>query len=143
MARKLWIRIRVPAHLFMKIKTISYWVTTVLFAGMMAMSGGMYLTHSPEVAKGFAHLGYPAYFANLLGVAKLLGACALLAPRLAILKEWAYSGFTITLISAVVSHLASGDGGKEAAGPLIGLVILAASYLLRPAGRRVSFANSI
>ena len=127
----------------MKAKAIAYWGSTILFAGMMVLSGVMYLTHSPEVAKGFSHLGYPAYFANLLGVAKLLGACALLAPRMAILKEWAYSGFTITLISAVVSHLASGDGGKEATGPLIGLVILAASYLLRPAGRRVSSVKSV
>ncbi len=137
MTRELWIRIRVPAHPFMKIKTIAYWVTTILFAGMMAMSGGMYLTHSPEVAKGFAHLGYPPYFANLLGVAKLLGACALLAPRFVILKEWAYSGFAITLISAAVSHLASGDGLGHAVGPLIGLAIMAVSYVLRPVGRRV------
>jgi uncharacterized membrane protein YphA (DoxX/SURF4 family) len=122
----------------MKPKLIGYWVSTVLFAGMMAMSGAMYFSHSPEVTKGFAHLGYPPYFANLLGVAKILGAVALLAPRFPILKEWAYSGFTITLVSAVVSHAASGDGAKEVVGPLIGLGIMAASYALRPEGRRVA-----
>jgi hypothetical protein len=122
----------------MKPKLIGYWASTVLFAGMMSMSAVMYLTHSPEMTKGFAHLGYPPYFANLLGVAKLLGAVALLAPRFPILKEWAYSGFAITLISAEVSHAASGDGTKELVGPLIGLGIMAASYFLRPEGRRIT-----
>jgi hypothetical protein len=34
----------------------------------------------------------------------------LLAPVSARLKEWAYAGFAITLVSALVAHFALGDG---------------------------------
>jgi hypothetical protein len=34
----------------------------------------------------------------------------LLAPVPALLKEWAYAGFAITLGSAFIAHLAVGDG---------------------------------
>lgn len=120
----------------MNAKKIAYWATTVLFCAMMAMSAVMYFQNSKEVVEGFAHLGYPGYFRFLLGTAKVLGALALLAPGFPILKEWAYSGFTITLLSAAVSHLASGDGPAKAAGAIIGLLILAVSYVLRPESRR-------
>jgi hypothetical protein len=39
-----------------------------------------------------AHLGYPAYFVSILGVWRVLGDVAVLAPRLPRLKEWAYVG---------------------------------------------------
>ena len=42
--------------------------------------------------------------------AKLLGVVLLLAPVPARLKEWAYAGFAITLVSALIAHLAVGDG---------------------------------
>jgi hypothetical protein len=41
---------------------------------------------------------------------KLLGVVALLAPVPARLKEWAYAGFAFTLASALLAHLAVGDG---------------------------------
>jgi hypothetical protein len=126
----------------MNAKKIAYWAITVLFTAMMAMSTVMYFQNSKEVVEGFAHLGYPPYFRFLLGTAKALGVLALLAPGLAILKEWAYCGFTITLISAAVSHLASGDGPAKAIGPVIGLVLLAVSYFLRPASRRLPPARA-
>ena len=43
-------------------------------------------------------------------MAKLLGVVLLLAPVPARLKEWAYAGFAITLGSALIAHLAVGDG---------------------------------
>ncbi len=115
----------------MNAKKIAYWVTTILFCAMMTMSVVMYFQGSKQVIEGFAHLGYPPYFRFLLGTAKGLGVLALLVPGFAILKEWAYCGFTITLISAAVSHLASGDSPTQVIGPIVGLVILGASYVLR------------
>jgi hypothetical protein len=88
------------------------------------------------VVKAFAHLGYPAYFAYLLGVAKVLGVCVLLARGMATIKEWAYAGIGITLISACVSHFASGDG-LASLEPLLFFVLLIASYLTRPVSRRL------
>jgi hypothetical protein len=90
---------------------------------------------------GLAHLGYPAYFANLLGAAKLLGVCALLVPGLPRIKEWAYVGFAITIVSAAYSHLLSGDG-LTALEPLITLAALALSYWARRSDRRFFYVGS-
>jgi uncharacterized membrane protein YphA (DoxX/SURF4 family) len=119
----------------MTAKLIGYWIATVLICAMMAMSSFAYLSHAPKMMEGFAKLGYPPYFPIILGVFKALGVIALLAPRFALLKEWAYAGFTFTFIGAFVSHLAVGQD-KEAIAPVIALVLLAISYVLRPATRR-------
>jgi hypothetical protein len=119
----------------MKTKKTAYWITTAWVVCIMAITGLMSVLHAPRMMEGFAHLGYPPYFANLLGAAKLLGVCVLLAPGIARLKEWAYAGFGITILSASYSHLFSGDG-LQALEPLATLAALAASYWTRPAARR-------
>jgi hypothetical protein len=118
----------------MKIKTITYWTTTMLVVCVMTISGVLAVTHAPPMMKALAHLGYPAYFANLLGISKLAGVCVLLAPGCVKLKEWAYAGFGILIISAAYSHLLSGDG-LMALDPLFFFAMLTVSYLTRPAGR--------
>jgi hypothetical protein len=80
--------------------------------------------------KALAHLGYPPYFANLLGFGKAAGVCVFLMPGIPKLKEWAYVGFGITIISAAYSHLLSGDGWM-ALDPLFFFVMLITSYLTR------------
>ena len=118
----------------MDTKKLLFWTTTAWVAGIMTITGGLSVAHAKSMMEGFAHLGYPVYFANLLGVAKLLGVCALLAPGLARTKEWAYAGFAIVIVSASYSHLESGDGLK-ALEPLATLAALAVSYWVRPADR--------
>lgn len=114
-------------------RTIAYWVATVLFAAMMTASAVMYLTQ-PAMTEAFRHLGFPAYFRVELAVAKFLGVAALLAPVPPRVKEWAYAGFGITLVSAAVAH-ASVDGLASIAPPLVAAVLLAVSYWGRlPAG---------
>jgi hypothetical protein len=83
------------------------------------------------------HLGYPSYFATLLGVWKVLGAIVLVAPRYPVIKEWAYAGMVIDYSSAVISHLASGDGAGATVGPIVSLAALAVSWYLRPQSRRM------
>ena len=51
------------------------------------------------------------------------------------LKEWAYAGFTFAWISAFIAHYLAKDGAKAFA-PLVFLLILAISYLTRPASRQ-------
>ncbi len=119
----------------MNAKTIIYWITTILVSAAMGLAAFQYLSHAPKMILAFAALGYPAYFPNILGVFKALGVIALLAPRFALLKEWAYAGFTFTFIGAFASHFAMGQS-KEAVAPIVMLVLLAVSYLLRPASRR-------
>jgi len=118
----------------MKMKKTGYWITTAWVAIVMTISGSFAIIHQPAMMKGLAHLGYPVYFSNLLGFAKVIGVVVLLVPRQVRLKEWAYAGFGITIISASYSHLQSGDG-VIALEPLITLAALAASYLLRSTDR--------
>ena len=58
-----------------------------------------------------------------LSWAKLLGVVMLLAPVPARLKEWAYAGFAIDIGSAIIAHLAVGDG-PEAWGWAVGTGVL-------------------
>jgi hypothetical protein len=63
------------------------------------------------VAAALAHMGFPGYFRVELSWAKLVGVLVLLLPMApARLKEWAYAGFAITLVSALIAHVAMGDG---------------------------------
>jgi len=109
---------------------IAYWVVTAMVALPMTGSAYMYLSGAPEAVAGFQHLGYPDYFRTLLGIAKLLGAVALLAPVPRILKEWAYAGFTFNMIAAATSHAGSGDPTGQIVAPLVVLGIVLASRSL-------------
>ena len=88
---------------------IAYWTVTALFCLQIGFTAFAQLT-LPQVAAAFAHLGFPDYFRVELALAKFLGIVLLLAPVPARLKEWAYAGFAITLVSALIAHLAVGDG---------------------------------
>jgi hypothetical protein len=88
---------------------IGFWIVTGLFCLQMSFTAYAEL-RLPQVAAAFAHLGFPVWFRVELSWAKLLGVVLLLAPAPARLKEWAYAGFAIDLGSAVVAHLAVGDG---------------------------------
>jgi hypothetical protein len=111
----------------MKYKKISYWILTVIFAGMMTLSSVLYLSHAPAVVYGFHSLGYPDYMLNLLGTAKFIGVIALVQTRFSVLKEWAYAGFTINLIGATWSHLSV---GQPIFMPFVLFIVLMGSYIL-------------
>jgi len=116
-------------------RKITYWVTTGLVALFGFISAFTYLSGSSEAVQGFAHVGYPQQLRIILGVAKPLGAIALLIPGFPKLKEWAYAGFTFAWICAFIAHYLAGDGPK-AAMPLVLLIILFVSYFTKPASRR-------
>jgi hypothetical protein len=116
-------------------RIIGYWATTGLVAVAFAAGAAMDLSGNKEIIAELAHLGYRPYFATLLGVWKLLGVVAILAPRFPRLKEWAYAGIVFDLSGAVVSHLASGDGVGDVVPPVVLLGLAAASWSLRPETR--------
>ena len=108
---------------------IGFWVVTALFCLQIGFTAYAQL-RLPQVAEAFAHLGFPDYFRVELTWAKLLGIVLLLAPVPARLKEWAYAGFAFTLGSALIAHLAVGDG-PEAWGFAAGTAVLwGLSYVL-------------
>jgi uncharacterized membrane protein YphA (DoxX/SURF4 family) len=119
----------------MKMKTIGYWVTTAIIAFVLLSGGAAELAHRRETVEGMAHLGYPLYFTLILGVWKVLGGIALLAPRFPRLKEWAYAGAFFDLTGAAVSHAASGDDMAHLIWPLVFAALTMASWALRPQSR--------
>jgi hypothetical protein len=88
---------------------IGFWIVTALFCLQMGFTAIAQL-RLPQVSEAFIHLGFPAYFRVELSWAKLFGVAVLLAPVPARVKEWAYAGFAIDLASALIAHLAVGDG---------------------------------
>ena len=116
-------------------RKIVYWVSTSLAAISLLMSL-QYLTGSEQVVAGFTKAGYPAQLRIVLGLAKPAAAIVLLAPGLALLKEWAYAGVTFAWVMAFITHYTGGDGPKVWSMPLVLLALLAASYLTRPPSRR-------
>jgi len=119
------------------VKTIAYWTATILGPTSFVIGAVLGLRQSPDVVNNIHHLGYPLYFATLLSAWKLLGAIAITAPGLPRLKEWAYAGFVFDLTGASISHAAVGDATAEILVPLLFLALVAASWALRPAGRRI------
>jgi hypothetical protein len=110
---------------------IGFWIATALFCLQMGFTAYAQL-RLPQVAAAFTHLGFPDWFRVALSWAKLLGLVVLLAPAPARLKEWAYAGFAFDIGSAVLAHLAVGDG-PQAWGWAAGTGVLwAASYFLWP-----------
>lgn len=86
--------------------------------------------NGPEGA--FAHLGLPSYFKVELTTAKILGVLALLIPGIpSKIKEFAYFGFGLTLVSASIAHFSRGDARLSklfVIDPLVFLVVLLVSY---------------
>lgn len=114
-------------------RKITYWVSTVLVAAQAFVAAFIYLSGSPQAVQGFAHVGYPQQLRIILGIAKPLGAIALLVPGMVRVKEWAYAGFAIAWICASFAHYLAGD---RPFGPLLLLALLVVSYLTRPANRQ-------
>lgn len=113
----------------MKTKKTVYWITTILLALMMLLSGSAYLIKTADVAKEFTALGFPVYIILPLGVAKILAAVVLLNNRLKKLVEWAYAGLFFDFILAFSAHYMQRD--NEHALALIALLFLSISYHLK------------
>ena len=88
----------------------AFWIFTALFCLEMTFTA-YYELASPGVGENFARLGFSnRAFHVELSVAKVLGVLALLVPMVpARLKDWAYAGFAINLVSALIAHLSMGD----------------------------------
>ena len=116
-----------------KTTNILYWVFTILFAGLMIFSAIPNIMLDKNTMEIFVNgLGYPAYFIQLLGIAKLLGSIVILIPGLnKTIKEWAYAGLFFDLIGAVYSGIAASKGNVDPAmlGMLMWIVPGILSYI--------------
>ena len=87
----------------------------------------------PNGSEGaFVHLGFPSYFKIELTLAKILGVLALVIPAVPFkVKEFAYFGFGITLVSASIAHFGRGDANLSVLfiiDPLVFLGLLVVSF---------------
>jgi len=101
---------------------------TILFA--LAMLGDAYggITKQQAGIDVLTHLGFPIYMMPFMGVAKLLGAIALLQTKFRLAKEWAFAGFVFNFIGAAASRAATGDGAGLIIVPLVMLAVLCLTY---------------
>ena len=111
----------------MKKRNILYWILTGIMAAFMLMGSIQDVLRVPAALAWFVHLGYPSYLLPFIGVAKILGVTAVLAPGTRRLKEWAYAGLVFDLLGATYSHIAVGDSSAWII-PLIGLLLVTGSY---------------
>lgn len=106
-----------------------YWSATAiifLFEGVLPAL----TSHTDLAVEGIRHLGYPDYFRVMLTFFKVMGALVLIFPFVkGRLKEWAYVGFAITMISAFISHWVVDGFGGQTLFPLFILAILITSYI--------------
>jgi hypothetical protein len=119
---------------------VLYWLTTFVIAVVMA-SSALYFAFGPSAEVALQHLGLPRWFLAELTVAKLLGVVALVVPRTpSLMRQFAYFGFALTIVSADIAHLSSGDSPFYLVPHLFFLGCLVTSYVLfyRLEGRRPS-----
>lgn len=117
---------------------IIYWIATLWLALGMVSTGLVQLFKSEQEVDFVKNLGYPAYLMTLLGIWKILGVIAVLAPRFPLVKEWAYAGFFFVMSGAIFSHIAAGDAIKEIFPSLLLLTLTVISWYFRPADRKVT-----
>ena len=123
---------------------IIYWIATIwLSLGMMA-TGILQLTKqiaeeavAPPGVWGIKALGYPVYFLTIIGVWKILGVIAILAPKFPLVKEWAYAGFFFLLSGAIFTHIAVGSPVSGLIPSSFLLILTGLSWYFRPAGKKI------
>jgi putative oxidoreductase len=113
----------------------AFWIVTALFCLEMSFTAYYELLRLPEAAQAFSRLGFSAAsFRVQLSWAKVVGVAALLVPMIPargaiyVIKEWAYAGFAINLVSAIIAHLSISDRPAALAPSSITSVLWALSY---------------
>jgi len=112
----------------MKKTKIIYWILTGLFLFVMVGSAIPDVMVVDMAVQGFKEMQMPAYLLPFVGVAKILGAIAILIPGYPRVKEWAYAGLIFDLIGAVYSVAASGKSLENWAPMFLFIALGFASY---------------
>lgn len=119
---------------------IIYWIATIWLALGMLSTGAVQLFKAKEGQGGvdmITHLGFPVYLLTILGIWKILGVVAVLIPKFALLKEWAYAGFFFVMTGAIFSHIALSDPITEMFPALLLLILIVVSWYFRPGDRKI------
>jgi uncharacterized membrane protein len=120
-----------------KTKKITYWVSTIFLSFGMLAGGIQQMLQIGGYNEIVTQLGYPLYLLSILGTWKILGVIAILIPKKALIKEWAYAGFFFAMSGATISHLAVGQPITETIPSIILLLVTIASWYFRPNDRKI------
>jgi hypothetical protein len=91
----------------MKTTKIIYWITTGIIC---LFSLGAVQMNSQMAIDGANHLLIPRYLGLEVSIGQLIGLVLLIVPAVPKrFKEWAYVGFGIMYLTALVAHIAVGD----------------------------------
>ena len=115
-----------------KKKTIAYWIFTGILAFQLLFSGLGAILKMDMLVEAMNQIGLPLYFMNILGIAYVLGAIAIVFPKWPKLKEWAHAGVTFAMLGAISAHISIGDTLENTFASIIVLILNIGSYLLRP-----------
>jgi hypothetical protein len=107
---------------------ITYWVLNILFCLFHVMDAIGGLTQAKAGVDAMQAMGYPLYLMSFLAMLKLLGVIALLQDKFKMIKEWAFAGFSFTLIGAAVSHACINDNPVFIVLPVVFLAVLLTLY---------------
>jgi len=119
-------------------RNVSYWAVSGPLALILCGSGLGAITQQDFLIEIMTHLGFPLFIMGVLGTWYVGAAVAIIVPGLPWVKEWAYAGVVFAMTGAFVSHVVAGDTFAEIAPSVVILSLAAASYLLRPASRRLA-----
>jgi hypothetical protein len=113
----------------MKKDKILFWIPTIiifLFEGVLVAL----TSHSQMSIDGITGLGYPLYFVTVLAVFKIIGCLVLVIPQIPPrVKEWAYAGFMIDFLMALISMIAVAGLTSGVIFPIVFIGLLIMSYV--------------
>ncbi len=86
-----------------------YWATTLFLSIFLLWSAYSYLFNKNTI-DGISALGFPDYFRIQLAILKFMATLIILIPWTPLyVKEWAYVGIGLFLLTAVVAHTVHRD----------------------------------
>lgn len=109
-----------------KEKTI-YWAATAAIA-FISIGGAIGLLTSPFMIRTVDQMGFPGYFRVELAIGKIIGGLVLLLPVARNIKEWAYAGLAVNVLSAFVAFAAIHGTPDQYIWPAVVLLLLIISY---------------
>jgi uncharacterized membrane protein YphA (DoxX/SURF4 family) len=108
-----------------------------MVAFFIGSGGAAELIGVQGTVQGLVQLGYPAYFATIIGFWKLSGAIAILVPGFPRLKEWAYAGIFFNMTGAAATNLFTHAAPWHLVVDLVLAALTVTSWALRPPSRRL------
>ncbi|MGW9685563.1 DoxX family protein [Flagellimonas sp. 2504JD1-5] len=125
----------------MKRQYLAYYIFLGLFSSMILASLYKHLFFYETMVQEYAQLGYPEHLIKPLAIAQFFGLILIIYNKSKRLLEWAYGGFILNLVFAIIAHYVSKYGNGAPA--VICLALLFTTYFLGNKRSSVQYSDSI